>query len=141
MADADHAVASCHLRMLLDVGTVVGLSDGQLLDLFESRRDEKGLHGADGTPQADGAAGVRRVLGNHHDAEDAFQATFLELARRVGSIRRRESAGRAEGATRSPAPSKRGWLLSPHGRCPNRYESGSKSTCPVTLAICLVKIA
>src|SRR5271165_231394 len=73
--------------------------------------------------------------------EDAFQATFLELARRVGSIRRRESAERAEGATRSPAPSKRGWLLSPHGRCPNRYESGSKSTCPVTLAIRFVKIA
>ncbi len=40
MADAHHAVASRQLRMLLDAGTVVGLSDGQLLDLFESRRDE-----------------------------------------------------------------------------------------------------
>src|SRR5262245_39460029 len=64
-------------------------SDSQLLDAFISHRDEAAFadlvrrHGAM-------VLGVcQRVVGRLQDAEDAFQATFLVLARKANSIRPR----------------------------------------------------
>jgi RNA polymerase sigma-70 factor (ECF subfamily) len=78
------------IQALYGHGTSGGLSDAQLLERFAARRDECAFealvrrHG----PTVFGVC--RRILGNTHDAEDAFQATFLVLARKAASIGRGE---------------------------------------------------
>lgn len=68
-------------------------SDGQLLECFVSRHEQAALevlvrrHG----PMVWGIC--RRILGNHHDTEDAFQATFLVLVRKAASIAPKEMVG------------------------------------------------
>src|SRR5436305_1201857 len=78
---------------LFGAGTPAGLSDGQLLDRFLARRDEAAFEALVERHGPMVLATCRRVLRDEHAAEDAFQATFLVLARRGRSVRTATSLG------------------------------------------------
>jgi RNA polymerase sigma factor (sigma-70 family) len=79
-----------HLRNIVLAGGETDLTDGQLLDCFIDGHEEAALAGLARRhgPMVWGVC--RRILRSHHDAEDAFQATFLVLVRRAESIVPRE---------------------------------------------------
>jgi RNA polymerase sigma factor (sigma-70 family) len=91
MSSAHVGIVLGYLRRLATVPKDEDLPDHQLLERFAARRDEAAFaallrrHG----PMVLGVC--QSVLHNLHDAEDAFQATFLMLARKAGSIHRREA--------------------------------------------------
>src|SRR5215204_6137253 len=91
-ADADLAN---QLNTLAAVGVVGDLSDGQLLQRLATAGDAAAQaiftvlverHG----PMVLGVC--RQVLGDPDEAQDAFQATFLVLARKAGAIKKADSA-------------------------------------------------
>jgi RNA polymerase sigma factor (sigma-70 family) len=81
------------LRRVVLVRETAERSDGQLLTAFLVDRDGDAFaalvrrHG----PMVLGVA--RRVIGDVHLADDAFQAVFLVLARRAAAVRPREQVG------------------------------------------------
>jgi RNA polymerase sigma factor (sigma-70 family) len=93
MATAAICTVLHHLRKAVLTGKGGDLTDAQLLDCYLTGHEEAAFealvrrHG----PMVLGVC--RRVLGNAHDAEDAFQATFLVLVRKAATIRPRERVG------------------------------------------------
>ena len=82
------------LCTLYRVGVIGDLTDGQLLERFVSRRDESAEAAFAALVDRHGPMVLRvcrQILGDADEAEDAFQATFLVLAQRAGSVRKRES--------------------------------------------------
>src|SRR5690242_13726925 len=93
MASVRMGSALRQIHGLFEAGTVAGLSDGQLLERYLARRDESAFaalvmrHG----PMVLGVC--HAVLRGAPEAEDAFQATFLILVRKAGTIRGRDAVG------------------------------------------------
>src|SRR5579885_3017820 len=87
------ATAQLHTLMRHLKGLAAGgqQPDRQLLDDFAACRDEAAFAALVSRHGAMVLRVCRRVLRHEEDAEDAFQATFLVLARNAKSIRRREA--------------------------------------------------
>jgi RNA polymerase sigma factor (sigma-70 family) len=82
-----------HLRRLAGTQEVRDQSDQALVRRFAESRDEAAFEALVRRHGSMVLAVCRRVLGNEADAEDAFQATFLVLARKPAAIRKRSSVG------------------------------------------------
>jgi RNA polymerase sigma factor (sigma-70 family) len=89
---SDRVIRQVH--RVFNLGAVGMTSDGELLEWFVTNRDESAESAFEELMNRHGPMvfGVcRKVLQDRHDAEDAYQAVFLVLAKRAGSIRRQES--------------------------------------------------
>src|SRR3954453_15244612 len=97
----NHATTAAgrHLRTLFAAGTASGLTDAQLLERVTAASG--GARAAEAAFEALVARhgpmilGVcRRALDDPRDVEDAFQATFLVLIRKAGTVHVNDSLGR-----------------------------------------------
>jgi RNA polymerase sigma factor (sigma-70 family) len=93
MASAGLGTILEHLQRVIPQRDDPSLTDAQLLDHFVAARDEQAFATLVARHGRLVLSVCRRVLRHDADAEDAFQATFLILARRAASVVRRNSVG------------------------------------------------
>jgi RNA polymerase sigma factor (sigma-70 family) len=79
-----------HLRHLAAAARIDEASDQELVEAFAAHRDETAFGALVRRHGAMVLDLCRRALGNEADAEDAFQATFLVLAKKARALRSRE---------------------------------------------------
>jgi RNA polymerase sigma factor (sigma-70 family) len=90
---ASSGVLFGQLERLFGQGTAIGLTEGELLERFVTRRDEAAFEAlvARYGPMVLGVC--RHLLRDPNDVDDAFQATFLVLVKKAGSVRQCELLG------------------------------------------------
>src|SRR5262245_45816197 len=79
-----------HIRELTGGGALARLADRELLERFTARRDQDAFEALVRRHGPMVLRVCRSVLRDDHAADDAFQATFLVLARKAASVRRQE---------------------------------------------------
>ncbi len=80
-----------HLNRLFADGVVAGLSDAQLLERFLAQGDAAAFEALVVRHGPMVLSVCRAIVHDPHDAEDAFQATFLVLVTKGGTIRGRDA--------------------------------------------------
>jgi RNA polymerase sigma factor (sigma-70 family) len=93
MATVDLGRVVDYLSRSLAPEDAAGLTDRQLLARFVAGQEESAFAALVARHGAMVLAVCRRVLRHEQDAEDAFQATFLVLARKAASVRWTDTAG------------------------------------------------
>jgi RNA polymerase sigma factor (sigma-70 family) len=91
MADGRLRTVINQLRRLMGRQTGCALTDSQLLENYTARRDDASFEVLVWRHGTMVLSLCQRVLRDSHDAEDAFQATFLVFARKAGSIGKRDA--------------------------------------------------
>ena len=81
------------VNRLFGEGTVAGLTESQLLERFAARRDEAAFEALVARHGPMVLSVCRGTLRDPNDADDAFQATFLILAKKAATIRAGERLG------------------------------------------------
>ena len=81
------------IRHLFESGTCTGLSDARLLERFVTHRDEAAFAALVARHGSLVLNTCQTVLKDPNAADDAFQATFVLLFRKAGSIRGRDAVG------------------------------------------------
>jgi RNA polymerase sigma factor (sigma-70 family) len=83
-----------HVHTIFNVGTIGDLPDGQLLEQFTAGSGEEAELAFAALVERHGpmvSRTCRAILHDSHDVDDAFQATFVVLLRRAGSLWVKES--------------------------------------------------
>ncbi len=93
MASVRCGMALGQIQRLFDEGTLMGLTDAQLVERFLDRRDEGAFAALVARHGPMVLAVCRSVLKDRTNAEDAFQATFIVLFRKAGGLKSAGSLG------------------------------------------------
>ncbi len=122
MAKAQLQPVISYLRRVLQAADASRVPDAQLLERFVTYREEAAFELLVWRHERMVLGVCQRLLRDREDIEDAFQATFLILARKARTIGKREAVA--------------SWLYKVAFRCALRAKAGRGSYCRKSRTLC-----